>query len=67
MELRVEILAHFLSQENAQIVFPELDCCILDFQVPSGKKIRESRSNFTLQEGERVQFPSTSVPDTSGN
>ena len=27
MELRVEILAHFLSQENAQIVFPELDRC----------------------------------------
>lgn len=60
MELSVEILAHFLSQENAQIVFPGL-------RLNAGQIVAKQPQFLFLWLEDKVQVPSTSVPDAPGN
>lgn len=56
MELNVEILAHFLTQENAQIIFPELKLNageIVEMQCYQTLcKIREIVRDETLEDAE---------------
>ena len=56
MELNVEILAHFLTQENAQIIFPELKLNaaeIVEMQCyQTLRKIREIVRDETLEDAE---------------
>ena len=59
MEMGVEILAHFLAQENAQIIFPELRLSVAEIVelqcYKSLRKIQEIVRDDALEDAECFQ------------